>query len=411
MKTLHGRCAGLDVHTVEIVACLRLVGKGKIARQVRRFSTTTQGLLELVGWLEDGRCTHVAMEAAGVYWKPVWHILDDGHSALILANAMHVKAVPRRKGDVNDATWLADLLAHGLIRASFVPPTPIHELRDLTRTRKQLTREIVQRVQRIQAVLEEANVKLSSVISDILGPSGRRILRAIIAGEADAEKLAVLSSERLGCGRAALSEALRGRIREHHRFLLVQHLRKESVAAFDARIADALAPFAQRLNEVPGLGRIAIETIIAEIGADMSPFPTPGPDQRQGSAASPRRRGLAHRRTTCVGREKTLSRQPAGGGRLAHLVDRHARRDGDRLRLPPVSPAQNRKAERKKRRAGASASLARRAPGNARTYRFGHQSSVARIAENGFATSGLSKSAKVVLTPCRASPQQFCFRP
>jgi transposase len=283
MKTLHGRCAGLDVHKVEIVACLRLVEKGKIERQVRRFSTTTQGLFELVAWLERAGCTHVAMEATGVYWKPVWHILD-GHFALILANAMHVKAVPGRKSDVNDATWLADLLAHGLIRASFVPPTPIQELRDLTRTRKQLTREIVQHAQRIQAVLEEANVKLSSVISDILGPSGRRILRAIIVGETDAEKLAALGSERLGCGRTALSEALRGRIREHHRFILAQHLRtieqlEESVAAFDARIAGALAPFrdvVERLNEVPGLGRIAIETIIAEIGTDMSPFPTAG---------------------------------------------------------------------------------------------------------------------------------------
>jgi transposase len=283
MKTLHGRCAGLDVHKVEIVACLRLVEKGKIAREVRRFPTTTQGLFELVAWLEGAACTHLAMEATGVYWKPVWHILD-GHFTLILANAMHVKAVPGRKSDVNDATWLADLLAHGLIRASFVPPTPIQELRDLTRTRKQLTREIVQHAQRTQAVLEEANVKLSSVISDSLGPSGRRILRAIIAGETDAEKLAALGSERLGCGRAALREALTGRIREHHRFILAQHLRtieqlEESVAAFDARIAGALAPFrdvVERLNEVPGLGRIAIETLIAEIGTDMSPFPTAG---------------------------------------------------------------------------------------------------------------------------------------
>jgi transposase len=187
MKTLHGRCAGLGVHKVEVVACMRLVEKGKVARQVRRFPTTTQGLLDMVRWLEDGGCTHVAMEATRVYWKPVWHILD-GHFVLILANAMHVKAAPGRKSDVNDATWLADLLANGLIRASFVPPAPIQELRDLTRTRKQLTREIVQHVQRIQAVLEEANVKLSSVISDILGPSGRRILRAIIVGETDAGK-------------------------------------------------------------------------------------------------------------------------------------------------------------------------------------------------------------------------------
>jgi transposase len=187
------------------------------------------------------------MEATGVYWKPVLHILD-GHFALILVNAAHVKAVPGRKSDVNDATWLADLLAHGLIRPSFVPPTPIQELRDLTRTRKQLTREIVQHVQRIQAVLEEANVKLSSVITDILGPSGRRILRAIIAGQTDTERLAALCSERLGCGRATLREALRGRIRERHRFLLAQHLRtieqlEESVAAFDARKASCKGLF------------------------------------------------------------------------------------------------------------------------------------------------------------------------
>jgi len=154
------------------------------------------------------------MEATGVCWKPVWHILE-GHFTLILANAAHVKAVPGRKSDVNDATWLADLLAHGLIRASFVPPEQIQELRDLTRTRKQLTREIVQHVQRVQAVLEEANVKLSSVITDISGPSGRRILKALISGETDAQKLAALGSERLRCGQAALSKALTGRVREH----------------------------------------------------------------------------------------------------------------------------------------------------------------------------------------------------
>src|SRR5246500_1593265 len=283
MKTLYGRCAGLDVHKVEIVACLRVAKKAKVVREVRRVPATTRGLFELVEWLESAGCTHVAMEATGVYWKPVWHILE-GHFALILANAAHVKAVPGRKSDVNDATWLAGLLAHGLIRASFVPPKPIQELRDLTRTRKQLTREIVQHVQRIQAVLEEANVKLSSVVTDILGPSGRCILKALIAGETDAQKLAALGSERLRCGRAALCEALTGRVREHHRFLLAQHLKtieqlEESVVAFDIRIEDAVAPFrdiVNRLNEVPGLGRIAIETIIAEIGTDMTPFPTAG---------------------------------------------------------------------------------------------------------------------------------------
>jgi len=166
MKTLHRKCAGLDVHKKEVVACLRLVVRGKANYEVRRFPTTTRGLLELADWLEQAGCTHVAMEATGVYWKPVWHILE-GRFQQILANAAHIKGVPGRKSDMNDATWITDLLAHGLIRASFVPPPPIQELRDLTRTRKQLTREVVQHTQhtqRIQAVLEEANVKLFSVI-------------------------------------------------------------------------------------------------------------------------------------------------------------------------------------------------------------------------------------------------------
>jgi transposase len=158
-----------------VVACLRVITNRKVGREVRRFPTTTQGLLALAEWLKNAGCTHVAMEATGVYWKPVWHILE-GHFVLILANAAHVKNVPGRKSDVNDATWLGDLLAHGLIRSSFVPPPEIQELRDLTRTRRQLTHEIVQHVQRIQAVLEEANIKLCSVITDIMGASGRRML-------------------------------------------------------------------------------------------------------------------------------------------------------------------------------------------------------------------------------------------
>jgi transposase len=283
VKTLHDRCAGLDVHKIEVVACVRLVSKRKVVREVRRFLTTTQGLLELVEWLEHAGCTHVVMEATGVYWKPVWHILE-GHFSLILANAAQVKNVPGRKSDVNDATWLSDLLAHGLIRGSFVPPEPIQEMRDLTRTRKQLTREIVQHLQRIEAVLEQANVKLSSVIADTLSLSGRRILKAMIAGERDGQKLAALGSERLSCTRAALAEALTGHIRDHHCFLLAQHLRtieqlEESIAAFDARIGSMLRPFhdiVERLKEVAGLGTTSVETIIAEIGTDMSQFPTAG---------------------------------------------------------------------------------------------------------------------------------------
>jgi len=283
MQTLHKRCAGLDVHKKEVVACLRLVVRNKVTHQVRRFATTTKGLIEQADWLEAAQCTHVAMEARGVYWKPVWHMLE-GRFRLILANAAHIKGVPGRKSDVNDATWIADLLAHGLIRPSFVPPQPIQELRDLTRTRKQLTREIVQHTQRIQAVLEEANVKLSSAITDILGQSGRRILTAIVGGESDPDTLSALGSPRLAASRSELSDALHGRIREHHRFLIGQHLKtieqlEATITAFDARIEAALAPFRDtidRLKVIPGLSETSVQILLSEIGADMTPFPTAG---------------------------------------------------------------------------------------------------------------------------------------
>jgi len=201
---------------------------------------------------------------------------------LILANAAHIRNVPGRKSDVNDATWIAELLAHGLIRASFVPPQPIQELRDLTRTRKELTREIVRHTQRIHAVLEEANIKLASVITDILGLSGRRMLKAIVAGETDAGRLAGLGSSRLAAPREALVAALDGRIRDHHRFLIGQHLKtieqvETTIGEFDARIEAALAPFRdaiERLKDVPGISQTAAQIVIAEIGVDMSQFPS-----------------------------------------------------------------------------------------------------------------------------------------
>jgi transposase len=283
MKVLNRRCAGLDVHKDEVVACVRLAARGKPSHEVRRFATTTRGLLELADWLEVSGVTQVAMEATGVYWKPVWHVLEERFQ-LVLANAAHVRNVPGRKSDVNDATWIADLMAHGLIRASFVPPAPIQELRDLTRTRKQLSREIVQHVQRIQKVLEDANIKLSSLISDVLGASGRRILKALIAGESDAAALAALGGSGLKCSRQELKHGLEGRITAHHRFLIGQHLRmieelEAVLVAFDARIKAALAPFrdaAERLTSLPGISDIAAQVILAEIGADMTPFPTAG---------------------------------------------------------------------------------------------------------------------------------------
>jgi transposase len=283
MKILHQVCAGLDVHKVEVVACIRSTGSGSATQEVRRFSTTTQGLLELSDWLEASHVTHVAMEATGVYWKPVWHILEDRFD-LVLANAAHIRNVPGRKSDVNDASWIADLLAHGLIRSSFVPPAPIQELRDLTRTRKQLGREIVQHRQRIQKVLEDANIKLSSVITDLMGLSGRRILKAIAAGESDAAKLAALGGPRLHRSRQELERGLDGRITSHHRFLIGQHLQmiehlEAVVATFDAQIETAIAPFRDaldRLTSIPGVGDRVAQVILAEIGPDMTPFPTAG---------------------------------------------------------------------------------------------------------------------------------------
>lgn len=282
MQVLYPRCAGLDVHKDTVVACVRCVTAPE-AHEVRTFGTTTRELLELSDWLESFGCTHVAMEATGVYWKPVWHLLE-GHFELILANAQHVRNVPGRKTDVNDAMWIADLLAHGLVRSSFVPPTRIQELRDLTRTRKQLVREVSQHSLRIQKVLETANVKLASVLSDVLGLSGRAMLRAIIAGEDDPERLADLAKGTARKKRSALVEALRGHVTAHHRAMLKLHLDligalESAIEEVDASVGKALAPIsyaADLLKTIPGISDVAARVIIAEIGADMSRFPSAG---------------------------------------------------------------------------------------------------------------------------------------
>src|SRR5580700_2358068 len=206
MEVLYPRCAGIDVHSESVTACVRVASGREVTYEHRTVSTTTRGLLDLVDWLTTAGCTHVAMEATGVYWKPVWHVLE-GAFTLVLANARHIRNVPGRKSDMNDATWIADLLAHGLIRSSFVPPAPIQELRDLTRTRKQLVREISQHSLRIQKTLEDANLKLGSVLSNVLGSSGRAILTALIDGQSDPERLADLAQGAARKKRAALIEA------------------------------------------------------------------------------------------------------------------------------------------------------------------------------------------------------------
>src|SRR5438270_2615440 len=193
MDVLYERVAGLDVHKDTVVACVRIMVDGKTARECRTFATTTEQLVALRAWLEECRCTHVAMEATGVYWMPVFRLLDADKFALIVANAAHIKNVPGRKTDLNDAMWIADLLAHGLIRASFVPDEAFQELRSLMRTRKQLVREQTRHVQRIQKTLEEANIKLAGVICDVMGVSGRRMIEAMIAGERNPQRLAALA--------------------------------------------------------------------------------------------------------------------------------------------------------------------------------------------------------------------------
>src|SRR5215468_9482597 len=217
MDVQHPKCAGLDVHQHTVVACARVVTGASVRHERRTFGTTTADLLALSDWLTAHDCTHVAMESTGVYWKPIWQVLE-GQFTLVLANARHIRNIPGRKSDVNDATWIADLLAHGLIRGSFVPPAPVQDLRALTRTRKQLVRERASHVQRVDKILQDANLKLGSVLTDIMGQSGRAILDAIVGGETDPAKLVLHVSKRVKATPEKIMEALRGKVTANHRF-------------------------------------------------------------------------------------------------------------------------------------------------------------------------------------------------
>ena len=284
MQVLHPRCAGLDVHKDFVMAAVRLAEAGGVRCEVRRFDTTTPGLLALGAWLAECGCTHVAMEAPGVYWKPVRHVLSDGERVLVLANAAHVENVPGRKTDVADAAWLAELLAHGLIRPSFVPGAPTQALRALLRTRKQLVREQAAHVQRLQKTLEDANLKLASVLTDITGLSGRAILEALVAGERDPDRLLALVHPRVKAEPARLRAALTGRLTDRHRFLLRLHLGQydalaAALAEIDAEVERDLDPFrdaVRLLRTIPGVGDLAARVIVAEIGTDMGRFPSAG---------------------------------------------------------------------------------------------------------------------------------------
>jgi transposase len=295
MEVIHERVAGLDVHKDSVVACVRIMCGGKAKRECRTFDTTTAALEALRDWLVSCECTLVAMEATGVYWMPIWKILLGGGFAMNIANARHIKAVPGRKTDMNDAMWIADLAAYGLIKASFVPEEEFQELRTLMRARKQFVREQTSNVQRIQKTLTEANIRLDSVISDIMGVNGRRMLEAMIAGVRDPGKLAALGDRRLKATPKELYDALHGRLTEYHRFVLKLHLDQydaleKTIRGIDAEVEKRIArldkeakaaetPFSRLIEllvSIPGVSYLSAITILAEIGANMSRFPTAG---------------------------------------------------------------------------------------------------------------------------------------
>jgi transposase len=282
MRIVYKRCCGLDVHKKVIVACLLLLEPdGELRREIRKFGTMTEDLLALLDWLQQAGCTHVAMESTGVYWKPIYNILE-GHLEVVVVNAQHLKKVPGRKTDVLDAEWLAECFQLGLLRASFIPPAPVRELRDLTRYRTSLIRERARTANRLQKVLEDANIKLASVVTDIQGVSAGAMLQAIVDGSTDPEALADLAKGRLRKKREQLVAALSGRVKPHHRFLIAEHLSQidyleEAIERLNAEVGERLRPFelqVTRLDSIPGIGRQLAEVMLAEIGWDMSRFAT-----------------------------------------------------------------------------------------------------------------------------------------
>ena len=301
MEILHERCCGLDVHKKTVVAC-SITPDG---RELRTFSTMTRDLLALAEWLEARQITHVAMESTGVFWMPVYNLLEDSFTVLVV-NARHIKAVPGRKTDVKDAEWIAELLRHGLVRGSFIPDRPHRELRQLVRHRRTLIRERSQIVNRIQKVLEGANIKLSSVASNVVGVSGRAMLEAMVQGTVDPHALAALAKGRLQDKKPALESALQGLMGAHQRFMLASHLRildslDQEIGLVDEEVANRMGPFEgaiSRIDEIPGVGLRAAQDILAEIGLDMSRF---------GSAAR-----LASWAKLCPGNNESAGKRKSG---------------------------------------------------------------------------------------------------
>ncbi len=284
MEQVIERCCGLDVHKQTVVACVRVPGPdGTRVQQVRTFGTTAAELLTLRDWLEAQAVTQVAMESTGIYWKPIFYVLEEAFTC-VLANAAHIAQVPGRKTDVKDCAWIAQLLEHGLIRASFIPPPPVRELRDLTRYRKAVIQDRSRAANRLHKVLEDAGIKLASVATDVLGVSGRAMLTALVEGTTDPGVLADLARGTLRRKLPALRQALAGRFRPHHGFLVGQLLAHldyldEAIATLSTQIEAAITPFAAmvtRLDSIPGVSQRTAEVLIAEIGVDMRVFPTAG---------------------------------------------------------------------------------------------------------------------------------------
>lgn len=282
MEVVYRICAGLDVHKDSIKACLRVPAPRKRSSTIQTFGTTTGELLRLAAWLTEAQCTHVAMESTGVYWQPVYNILE-GSFALLLVNAAHIKQVPGRKTDVKDCEWIAQLLECGLLKASFIPPQPIRELREVTRHRKTLIQERSRIANRIQKLLEGANIKLGSVASDIMGVTATAILQALVSGERDSQHLAALAKGKLRAKPEQVEAALVGTFTEHHAFLLKQLLAQvefvtAQITECDLHVEELCRPFAptiEHLQTLPGVGKRGAEQIVAELGVDMSRFPSP----------------------------------------------------------------------------------------------------------------------------------------
>lgn len=314
MRIMHECCCGLDVHKKMIVACLLRKGSEK---QIRQFGTTTGELQAMKEWLVQSGCTHVAMESTGVYWKPVYNILE-GSLELLVVNAQHMRTVPGRKTDVRDAEWIADLLQHGLLKASFVPPVFERRMRELTRYRTALTNERSRATQRLQKVLESANIKLSSVVSDIRGVSARAMLDQIAVGVTDPKLLASLARGQLRRKRAELEAALVGRVEPHHRLLLVELLAQidyldESIERLNTEIEDRFRPFEQDLqlaDTIPGVNLKTAQALLAEAGTDMSRFPTS--------------RHLSSWAGICPGQNESAGKHHSGKTRKGNRWLRHA---------------------------------------------------------------------------------------